>query len=344
MNCSLIVVAILGFEPQIRKLLLDIRPDRQTVMTSATWPPGVRRLASSYMKNPIQVYVGSLDLAATHTVTQVIEVLHEDEKFDRITKFVREMGHNDKAIIFCGKKQRADDLSSDFCLMGVPVQSIHGDRDQSDREQALRDIKEGRVRILVATDVASRGIDIEDITHVINYDFPRNIEEYVHRVGRTGRAGRSGLSLSFFTRNDWGAAAELINILEEAGQEVPDEIRGFADRFRDMKQRRDNERDSVRGMGGGGGRNGGRFERSSNDSNALSFSTSASNVGAIIGKGGSNIREMQDKFSVRIDVNKNMGSEAKVSVSGNDFDNVKDAIEHIKKICADTESRDSSRR
>lgn len=139
-------------------------------MTSATWPPGVRRLASSYMKNPIQVYVGSLDLAATHTVTQIVEIVQEDEKFERICEFVRGMEPNDKAIIFCGKKQRADDLSSDFSLMGVAVQSIHGDRDQSDREQALRDIKDGRVRILVATDVASRGIDIEDITHVVSLD------------------------------------------------------------------------------------------------------------------------------------------------------------------------------
>lgn len=324
--------------------MLDIRPDRQTVMTSATWPPGVRRLASSYMKNPIQVYVGSLDLAATHTVTQIIEIIQEDEKFKRISEFVRQMSPKDKAIIFCGKKQRADDLSSDFCLMGIPVQSIHGDRDQSDREQALRDIKEGLVRILVATDVASRGIDIEDITHVINYDFPRNIEEYVHRVGRTGRAGRSGVSLSFFTRSDWGSAAELIDIMEEAGQEVPSEIRNMAERFKDMKQRRDQERDSFRGgrsFGGdrGGGGGGGGGER-----NTLSFNTSSSNVGAIIGKGGSNIREMQQKFDVKIDVDKNMGSEAKVAVSGYDFDNVKAAIEHIKKLCVETESRDSSYR
>lgn len=109
-------------------------------------------------------------MAATHTVTQIVEIVQEDEKFERICEFVRGMEPNDKAIIFCGKKQRADDLSSDFSLMGVAVQSIHGDRDQSDREQALRDIKDGRVRILVATDVASRGIDIEDITHVVSLD------------------------------------------------------------------------------------------------------------------------------------------------------------------------------
>lgn len=156
-------------------------------MTSATWPTGVRRLASSYMQNPYQVVIGSLDLAATHTVTQIIEFMTEDEKFERILKFAQELTPKEKAIIFCGKKDRADSLSCDFVLKGLNVQSIHGNREQCDREQALDDIKSGYVNILIATDVASRGIDIEDITYVVNYDFPRNIEEYVHRVGRTGR-------------------------------------------------------------------------------------------------------------------------------------------------------------
>lgn len=128
---------------------------------------------------------------------------------------------------------------------------------QSDREQALEDIKNGEVMILIATDVASRGIDIGDITHVVNYDFPRNIEEYVHRVGRTGRAGRTGTSLSFFTREDWGSAGELILILEEASQEVPDELREMKKRFESMKERRDKEKSLYGGGGGGGGRRGG---------------------------------------------------------------------------------------
>jgi len=135
----------MGFEPQIRKVMLDIRPDRQTIMTSATWPPGVRRLAQSYMKNPIQVCVGSLDLAATHSVKQVIELLEDDkEKFRTIKSFVKNMSKTDKIIIFCGRKARADDLSSDLTLDGFMTQCIHGNRDQSDREQAIADIKSGR--------------------------------------------------------------------------------------------------------------------------------------------------------------------------------------------------------
>ncbi|XP_059621407.1 probable ATP-dependent RNA helicase DDX43 isoform X2 [Phlebotomus argentipes] len=232
----------MGFEPQIRKILLDIRPDRQTIMTSATWPPGVRRLAQSYMRNPIQVYVGSLDLAAVHSVTQTIEIVDETEKFGRILDFVQDMTESDKAIIFCGRKARADELASELSMQGFNCQCIHGDRDQADREMAVKDIKSGLVKILVATDVASRGLDIEDITYVVNYDFPKNMEEYVHRVGRTGRAGRTGKSLSLMTRKDWASAAELIGILEEAEQEVPDEVRSMADRFTLMKARRDEER------------------------------------------------------------------------------------------------------
>lgn len=127
-----------------------------------------------------------------------------------------------------------------------------------DREQALADIRSGEVSILIATDVASRGIDIEDITHVVNYDFPRNIEEYVHRVGRTGRAGRTGISLSLFTRSDWGSAGELIAILEEAHQDVPEELRQMQTRFEAMKLRRDNEKAAFGGGGGRGGGGGGR--------------------------------------------------------------------------------------
>lgn len=133
---------------------------------------------------------------------------------------------------------------------------------QLDREQALADIKSGEVKILIATDVASRGIDIEDISHVINYDFPRNIEEYVHRVGRTGRAGKLGVSISFVTRENWGSASELIEILEEADQPVPDQLREMKQRFEVMKERKDREKGSFGGGGGnrgyGGGGGGGR--------------------------------------------------------------------------------------
>ncbi|CAK1593973.1 unnamed protein product [Parnassius mnemosyne] len=244
----------MGFEPQIRKSLFDVRPDRQTVMTSATWPPGVRRLAESYMKDPIQVNVGSLDLAAVHTVTQKLMFVEEEEKESHLLSFLFNMNDNDKVLIFCGKKATATHITTELCLKGIECQSLHGDREQSDREAALNEMVDGTVNILVATDVASRGIDIQDLTHVVNFDFPRHIEEYVHRVGRTGRAGKTGIALSFITKNDWAHASDLIKILEEANQEVPCELEGMAKRFEAMKLRR-----GDRDRGGGRGSRGRRY-------------------------------------------------------------------------------------
>ncbi|KMQ88194.1 putative atp-dependent rna helicase ddx43-like protein [Lasius niger] len=252
----------MGFEPQIRKTLLGVRPDRQTVMTSATWPQGVRRLAQSYMKNPIQVCVGSLDLAAVHTVTQRICLISEDEKINMLHQFFHEMGSHDKVIVFFGKKAKVDDMSSDLALTNIDCQSIHGDREQADREQALEDLKTGAVQILLATDVASRGIDIEDITHVLNFDFPKDIEEYVHRVGRTGRAGRTGESITFMTRQDWHHAKELIAILEEADQEVPEELYKMAERYEAWKQKKDSERSYPRNSRDGNNRSRQGYNRS----------------------------------------------------------------------------------
>ncbi|KAM6915809.1 putative ATP-dependent RNA helicase DDX43 [Xenentodon cancila] len=244
----------MGFEPQIMKILLDIRPDRQTVMTSATWPSGVRRLAKSYLKNPMMVYVGTLDLAAVNTVQQTVWIVQEEDKKSYVYDFIRNMQTQDKVIIFVGKKLIADDLSSDMCLQGLAVQSLHGDREQCDREEALKDFKESRVRILVATDLASRGLDVHDVTHVFNFDFPRNIEEYVHRVGRTGRAGRSGAAVTLVTRDNWRMAPELIHILERAGQEVPEELVLMAEQY--DKHKREKEMCNPRESGGQGSRGG----------------------------------------------------------------------------------------
>ncbi|XP_044746530.1 probable ATP-dependent RNA helicase DDX43 [Coccinella septempunctata] len=250
----------MGFEPQIRKIMYSVNPNRQTVMTSATWPDSVRRLATSYMQNPVQIYVGSLDLAATHTVTQVVELVEDDinAKLETLFEFVRSMTPTDKIIVFCGKKAVADHVSSELSLQYIPCTSIHGDREQSDREQAVQDIMSGDIPILIATDVASRGLDIDDLTHVINFDFPKNIEEYVHRVGRTGRAGKRGKSISYFTKSDWHHAKELIPILEEAGQYVPEEIYNMAERYEAMLVKRNSMPNRGRGGRGGGGGGGGR--------------------------------------------------------------------------------------
>ncbi|XP_068407703.1 probable ATP-dependent RNA helicase DDX43 isoform X1 [Eschrichtius robustus] len=239
----------MGFEPQIMKILLDVRPDRQTVMTSATWPCAVRRLAQSYLKEPMIVYVGTLDLAAVSTVKQNIIVTTEDEKRSLIQTFIESMSPKDKVIIFVSRKAVADHLSSDLCIQHISVESLHGNREQSDRERALKNFKTGKVRILIATDLASRGLDVHDVTHVYNYDFPRNIEEYVHRVGRTGRAGRTGVSVTLITRNDWKIAGELINILERANQSVPEDLVVMAERYKANKLKKEMENKWERPQG-----------------------------------------------------------------------------------------------
>ncbi|XP_049509856.1 probable ATP-dependent RNA helicase DDX43 isoform X2 [Panthera uncia] len=232
----------MGFEPQIMKILLDVRPDRQTIMTSATWPYAVRRLAQSYLKEPMIVYVGTLDLIAVSTVKQNIIVTTEEEKRSHIQTFLENMSPKDKVIVFVSRKAVADHLSSDLILQHISVESLHGNREQKDREKALENFKTGKIRILIATDLGSRGLDVHDITHVYNYDFPRNIEEYVHRVGRTGRAGKTGMSITLITRNDWRIAGELINILERTHQNVPDELMAMAERYKANKLRREMEK------------------------------------------------------------------------------------------------------
>ncbi|XP_006835850.1 PREDICTED: probable ATP-dependent RNA helicase DDX43 [Chrysochloris asiatica] len=239
----------MGFEPQIMKILLDVRPDRQTIMTSATWPHAVRRLAESYLRDPMIVYVGTLDLVAVSTVKQNVIVTTEEEKRSHIQIFLESMSPKDKVIVFVSRKAIADHLSSDLILRRISVESLHGNREQSDREKALENFKTGKVRILIATDLASRGLDVHDVTHVYNYDFPRNIEEYVHRVGRTGRAGRTGVSITLITRNDWRVATELINILERANQSVPEDLVSMAERYKANKQKKEMEKKLGRPQG-----------------------------------------------------------------------------------------------
>ena len=226
----------LGFDHQIMKILLDVRPDRQTVMTTASWPDSTRRLAQSYLKQPMIVYVGTLDLVTVNTVKQNIIVTTEEEKRSLVKEFLQSLSPKDKVIVFVSRKLVADDLSSDLSIQGIPVQSLHGDREQSDRDQALEDFRTGRVKILIATDLAARGLDVSDVTHVYNYNFPRNIEEYVHRVGRTGRAGKTGESITLVTQDDWKIADELIKILQRANQIVPPNLRSMADLFKKRKQ------------------------------------------------------------------------------------------------------------
>ncbi|KAH0542186.1 ATP-dependent RNA helicase dbp2 [Glutinoglossum americanum] len=233
----------MGFEPQIRKIIGQIRPDRQTCMWSATWPKEVRQLASDYLSDFIQVNVGSLDLSANHRITQIVEVVSEFEKRDKMTKHLERImdGGGNKILIFTGTKRVADEITRFLRQDGWPALSIHGDKQQNERDWVLNEFKTGKSPIMVATDVASRGIDVRDITHVLNYDYPNNSEDYVHRIGRTGRAGAKGTAITLFTTDNAKQARDLVAVLVESKQQIDPRLHEMA-RY---------------GGGGGGGRYGG---------------------------------------------------------------------------------------
>ncbi|OPB41101.1 ATP-dependent RNA helicase DBP2 [Trichoderma guizhouense] len=229
----------MGFEPQIRKIIEQIRPDRQTLMWSATWPKEVRALASDFLQDFIQVNIGSMELAANHRITQIVEVVTEMEKRDKMIKHLEKVMENkeNKILIFVGTKRIADDITRFLRQDGWPALSIHGDKQQNERDWVLDQFKTGKSPIMVATDVASRGIDVRNITHVLNYDYPNNSEDYIHRIGRTGRAGQHGTAITLFTTDNQKQARDLVNVLQEAKQQIDPRLA-----------------EMVRYGGGGGGR------------------------------------------------------------------------------------------
>ncbi|KAM0348658.1 hypothetical protein ACHAPU_004093 [Fusarium lateritium] len=212
----------MGFEPQIRKIIGQIRPDRQTLMYSATWPKEVRALASDFLQDFIQVNIGSMELAANHRITQIVEVVTEMEKRDRMIKHLEKVMENkeNKILLFVGTKRVADEITRFLRQDGWPALSIHGDKQQNERDWVLDQFKTGKSPIMVATDVASRGIDVRNITHVLNYDYPNNSEDYIHRIGRTGRAGALGTAITLFTTDNQKQARDLVNVLQEAKQQI----------------------------------------------------------------------------------------------------------------------------
>ncbi|XP_068194090.1 probable ATP-dependent RNA helicase DDX17 [Antennarius striatus] len=243
----------MGFEPQIRKIVDQIRPDRQTLMWSATWPKEVRQLAEDFLKDSVQINVGALELSANHNILQIVDVCMESEKDNKLIQLMEEImaEKENKTIIFVETKKRCDDLTRRMRRDGWPAMCIHGDKSQPERDWVLSEFRSGKAPILIATDVASRGLDVEDVKFVINYDYPNSSEDYIHRIGRTARSTNKGTAYTFFTPGNLRQARELIKVLEEARQAINPKLLQLVD--------------SGRGGGGGGGRS--RFRGSSNSNN-----------------------------------------------------------------------------
>ena len=218
----------MGFEPQVRKIVRDIRPDRQTLMWSATWPKEIQSLARDLCREePVHINIGSMQLTASHNIRQTIEVVQPYEKANKLNKLLERIMDGSKVLIFTETKRGCDDLTRQLRADGWPALCIHGDKSQQERDWVLEEFKKGKSPIMIATDVASRGLDVKDIVYVINYDLPNQIEDYVHRIGRTGRAGAKGHSYTFFTADKSRLAKDLVNILKEANQEIPQELLEF---------------------------------------------------------------------------------------------------------------------
>ncbi|XP_063712316.1 probable ATP-dependent RNA helicase DDX23 [Symsagittifera roscoffensis] len=244
-NCTYVVMdeadrmIDMGFEPDIQKILTHLpvtnqKPDteeaedeskmlqnydtkqkyRQTVMFTATMPPAVERLAKTYMRRPAVVHIGCVG-KPTERVEQIIYMMAEGQKKKKLVELL-EKGFDPPIIIFVNQKKGADVLAKSLEKMGFNPCALHGGKGQEQRELALNSLKQGSKDILVATDVAGRGIDIKDVSMVINYDMAKNIQDYTHRIGRTGRAGKNGVAVTLLTQEDSATFYDLKEVIGES--------------------------------------------------------------------------------------------------------------------------------
>lgn len=225
----------MGFEPQVMKIFANMRPDRQTILFSATMPRIMDALAKKVLNSPVEITVGGRSVVAPE-ITQVVEIRDENTKFVRLLELLGELYDKDedaRTLVFVERQEKADDLLKELLRKGYPCMSIHGGKDQIDRDSTIEDFKHGVVPILIATSVAARGLDVKQLKLVVNYDAPNHLEDYVHRAGRTGRAGNKGTAVSFVTRDQENCAPGIAKALEQSGQPVPPELEEMRKAFRD---------------------------------------------------------------------------------------------------------------
>ncbi len=188
----------IGFRPDIEKILRRCPKARQTLLLSATLPPPVLRLAQRYLNDPVHINLSPARVTVEN-IRQTYITVDEDRKFELLLKVI-EREQPRQCIIFCERKRWADEVYRDLRRADKKVAVMHGDLEQPEREKIMKGFRDGKVVYLVATDVVGRGIDVSDISHIINYDLPLDPENYVHRIGRTGRMGKDGIAIAFITK------------------------------------------------------------------------------------------------------------------------------------------------
>ncbi|XP_031100510.1 DEAD-box ATP-dependent RNA helicase 24 [Ipomoea triloba] len=246
----------LGFEPQIRSIVGQIRPDRQTLLFSATMPRKVEKLAREILSDPVRVTVGEIGMA-NEDITQVVQVIPSDaEKLPWLLEKLPGLIDDGDVLVFASKKATVDEIESQLVQMGFKVAALHGDKDQASRMEILQKFKSGIYHVLIATDVAARGLDIKSIKSVVNFDVAKDMDMHVHRIGRTGRAGdKDGTAYTLITQKEARFAGELVNSLVTAGQNVPAELMDLAmkdGRFRSKRDARKGGGKRAKGRGGSG--------------------------------------------------------------------------------------------
>jgi ATP-dependent RNA helicase DDX3X len=248
----------MGFELQIRRIVeketMPKTGERQTLMFSATFPSPIQMLARDFLDNYIFLAVGRVG-STSENITQKVVWVEEHDKRSFLLDLLNaadltQPSAESLTLVFVETKKGADSLEEFLHMEGYPVTSIHGDRSQREREDALRQFRSGNTPILVATAVAARGLDIPHVKHVINFDLPSDIEEYVHRIGRTGRMGNLGLATSFFNDRNRNLASGMLDLLIESKQEFPSWLEGVA---ADGRMPSSGRRGGKRRYGSGGG-------------------------------------------------------------------------------------------
>jgi ATP-dependent RNA helicase DDX3X len=220
----------MGFEPQIRTIVQeeDMPQERQTLMFSATFPREMQNLAQDFLQDYVFLAVGKVGATCENIVQEFVYVENQDKRSSLLdilhtdAEIASKSQGANLTLVFVETKLAADTLCNFLIDQAFPATSIHGDRTQKEREWALHSFRSGKTPVLVATAVAARGLDIPNVTHVINYDLPSDVDDYVHRIGRTGRAGNIGRSTAFFNiEHDKNIVKDLIEILQEAKQTIP---------------------------------------------------------------------------------------------------------------------------
>ncbi len=233
----------IGFLPDLQRILSYLPKQRQTLLFSATFSPEIKRLAESYLQDPILVEVARPNATAS-TVEQRFYSVASDDKRRAVLKLLKDRGVT-QALVFVNSKLGCARLARSFERDGLRTNALHGDKSQDERLKALDAFKRGEVDVLVATDVAARGLDIADLPAVFNFDVPFNAEDYVHRIGRTGRAGASGLAMTLVAREDHRSIGDIERLIKKKIEIEPlelDDAPPRRDTYRDRSRRDDDER------------------------------------------------------------------------------------------------------